>query len=98
MHVTLLTPPEPYRVTTYRERELASDHIHTIMMVKLYSGTWWIKSLPTFVLQVRKNPEKTLPRKLVPTGDRTRALCVTGAHAAVCPTAVDYATPMDQEL
>ena len=36
---------------------------------------------PTFVLQVRKNPEKTSPRKLVPTGDRTRARCVTGAHA-----------------
>ena len=45
--------------------------------------------LPTFVLQVRKNPEKTSPRKPVPTGDRTRACCVTGAHAAASPTAVD---------
>ena len=34
-----------------------------------------------FVLQVRKNPEKTSPSKLVPTGVRTRARCVTGAHA-----------------
>ena len=33
--------------------------------------------------------EKTSPRKLVPTGDRTRARCVTGAHAKTCPTAVD---------
>ena len=29
------------------------------------------------------------PTKLVPTGDRTRARCVTGAHATACPTAVD---------
>ena len=46
--------------------------------------------LLTFVLQVRKNPEKTSPRKLVPTGDRTRARCVTDAHATTCSTAVDF--------
>ena len=46
-------------------------------------------SFLTFVLQVRKNPEKTSPRKFVPTEDRTRARCVTGAHATACPTAVD---------
>ena len=28
--------------------------------------------------------------KSVPTGDRTRARCVTGAHAAAWPTAVDF--------
>ena len=33
--------------------------------------------------------EKTSPRKLVPTGDRTRACCVTSAHATTCSTAVD---------
>ena len=49
-------------------------------------------SFPTFVLQVRKNPEKTSPRKLVPTGDRTRARCVTGMHATAWPTAVDLRT------
>ena len=39
------------------------------------------------VLQVRKNPEKkTSPMKLVPTGDRTRARCVTNAHATTCST------------
>ena len=27
------------------------------------------------------NPDKTSLRKLVPTGDRTRARCVTGTHA-----------------
>ena len=41
------------------------------------------------VLQVKKNPEKTSPGKLVPTGDRTRARCVTGAHATACSSAVD---------
>ena len=45
--------------------------------------------LPKFVLQVRKNHEKTSPRKLVPTGDRTRARCVTSAHATTSSTAVD---------
>ena len=32
---------------------------------------------------------KTSPRKLVPTGDRTRARCVTGAHPTTWSTAVD---------
>ena len=32
--------------------------------------------------------EKPSPRKLVPTGDRTRVRCVTDAHATVCSTAV----------
>ena len=45
--------------------------------------------LPTFVLQLRKNPEKTSPRKPVPTRDRTRVRCVTDANAAAWPTAVD---------
>ena len=36
--------------------------------------------------------EKTPPRKPVPTGDRTRARCVTGAHAAALPTTVDHVT------
>ena len=36
-----------------------------------------------------EKPRKTSPRKLVRTGDRTRARCVTGAHATSCSTAVD---------
>ena len=35
-----------------------------------------------------KNPEKTSPRKPVPTGDRTRARCVTSTRATTCSTAV----------
>ena len=34
-------------------------------------------------------PEKTSSRNLVPTGDRTRARCVTGKHATACSTAVN---------
>ena len=36
-----------------------------------------------------KPPKKPSSRKLVPTGDRTRARCVTSAHATTCSTAVD---------
>ena len=46
--------------------------------------------LPDICLTGEENPEKTSPRKLVPTGDRTRARCVTGAHATAWPTAVDF--------
>ena len=45
--------------------------------------------LPDICLEVRKNPEKTSPKKLVPAGDRTQARCVTDAHVTVCYTAVD---------
>ena len=37
-----------------------------------------------------KKPEKTSPRKSVLTGDLTWARCMTGAHAAAWPTAVDF--------
>ena len=36
-----------------------------------------------------EKPRKTSPRKLVPTGDRTRARCMTGAHAIACTTAMN---------
>ena len=52
-------------------------------------GDLGAQSFLTFVLQVWKNPEKTSPRKLVPTGDQTRAHCMTGAHATTCSTEVD---------
>ena len=44
---------------------------------------------PDICLTVRQNPEKTSPRKPVPTGDRIRARCVTSVHATACSTAVD---------
>ena len=45
--------------------------------------------LPDIRLTGEENTEKTSPRKLVPTGDRTRARCVTSAHATTSSTAVD---------
>ena len=45
--------------------------------------------LPDICLTGEGTPRKNFTRKLVPTGDRTRARCVTGVHAAVWPTAVD---------
>ena len=37
--------------------------------------------LPDICLTGEEKPRKTSPRKPVPTGNRTRARCVTGAHA-----------------
>ena len=45
--------------------------------------------LPVICLTGEENPEKTSSRKLVPTHDRTRARCVTSAHATACSKAVD---------
>ena len=45
--------------------------------------------LPEICLTAEENPRKTSSRKLIPTGDRTRARCVTGAHATAWLTAVD---------
>ena len=45
--------------------------------------------LPDICLNSEENPEKTSPRKPVPTGDPTRARSVTGGLATVLPTAVD---------
>ena len=45
--------------------------------------------LPDIRRTGEKNPEKISPRKFVPTGDRTRARCVTSSHATACSTEVD---------
>ena len=45
---------------------------------------------PDICLTGEKTPQKISPRKPVPTGDRTRARCVTSVHAAAWPTAVDW--------
>ena len=45
--------------------------------------------LPDICLTGEGKTQKTSPRKPVPTGDRTRARCVTGEHADAWPTAVD---------
>ena len=45
--------------------------------------------LPDTCLKGGEKHRKNSPRKLVPTGDRTRARCVKSAHATACSTAVD---------
>ena len=45
--------------------------------------------LPDICLTGEENPEKASPGKLVPTGDRTRARCVTGVHTTTWSIAVD---------
>ena len=46
---------------------------------------------PDICLTDEEKPKKKMsPRKPVPTGDRTRTLCVTDAHATACSTAVDF--------
>ena len=45
--------------------------------------------LPDICLTGEEKNRKNSSRKPVPTGDRTWALCVTDAHAAARPTAVN---------
>ena len=56
---------------------------------KLYSGTLGGLKFPDICLTGEEKPRKTSPRKSVPTGDRTRARCVTSGHATTCSTAVN---------
>ena len=46
-------------------------------------------TLPDIRLREEEKPRKNSPRKLVTTGDRTRARCETGAYATTWPIAVD---------
>ena len=66
-----------------------ADMRRMIMMAKLYSGNHVGLKLPDIFLTDEEKPRKTSPRKLVPTVDRIRARCVTGAHATACSTVVD---------
>ena len=45
--------------------------------------------LPDICVADEEKPRKKSPRKLVPAGNRTRANCVTDAHATACSTTVD---------
>ena len=51
--------------------------------------------LPDICLTGEEKPRKTSPWKLIPTGDRTRTRCVTGAHATARPTEVDSELTVD---
>ena len=72
---------QPFRCFTY-----ATAHSPTLLSLLLRHR---IFTYVTWRATHWKNPKKTFPRKPVPTGDRTRAHCVTDAHATACSTAVD---------
>ena len=55
----------------------------------IFEEPWEPKDLWHLSYRWGKTPKKTSPRKLIPTGDRTRARCVTGAYVTACSTAVD---------
>ena len=76
----------------------ARHHLRSIAsVINDYGWLWWPNyirgpcglKLPDICLTGEEKPRKTSPRKLVPTGDRNRARCVTGAHATAWPKAVD---------
>ena len=52
-------------------------------------GQMIVRDLGGLKLTGEEKPQKTSPRKLVPTGDQTRARYMTGVHATAWPTAVD---------
>ena len=52
--------------------------------------------LPEICLIGEEKPQKTSPRKLVLTGDRTRACCMTGTRATACSTMVDIQVSAEQ--
>ena len=74
---------------------------HTLSQTNKANMQWWLRRpndirgpwgpKVSWHLSYRwgKTPKKTSPRKPVPTGDRTRARCVTSAHATTFSTAVD---------
>ena len=72
--------------------------IRMIMMAKWYSGNHRGLKFPGICLAREENPERTSLRKFIPTGDRTRARCVKGAHASVCSTAVGSKNKLNTEV
>ena len=66
---------------------------------KWYSGTLGPKVSWRLSYRWGKTPKKISLRKPVPTRDRTRARCVTSAHAITCSTAVGifYLKPGNRE-
>ena len=122
-----LMPPGPYRAMTCREKELAVDHMHTLLTTRGHGGSpykrtagatsettrtlntahiihsnkadmRWLNDIwgpgepkSSWHLSFRwgKTPKRTSHRKLVPSGDRIPARCVTGAYATACSPAVD---------
>ena len=79
---------------------IVDDTHHSLIHSNKANMKWWLWR-PNDIRETRgpkaswhlsdrwgKN-RKTSPKKLVPNGNRSRARCVTGAHATACSTAVD---------
>ena len=66
-----------------------ADMRRMILMAKWYWENHVGLKVPDICLTGDEKHRKNSLRKLVPTGDRTRARCVTGAHATACYTSVD---------
>ena len=76
---------------TLKTIHIIHSHIHSDKadMRRIIFGGLVGLNLPDVCLTGGEKPRKISPRKLVPTGDRTRARWVIGVHAAACSTAVD---------
>ena len=74
------------RTHSFQQGEYGKDNNYDGQMI--FREPWGLK-LPDICLTGEENPRKTSPRKLVPTGDTTRARWVTSAHTTACSTAVD---------
>ena len=81
---------------------MAHQHLRSLVPImndddddgQMIFGDLVVLKLPDICLTGEKNPEETSSRKLDPTGDRTRARCMTGVHATTCYTAVDKCVEM----
>ena len=74
---------------------------HTLSHPNKANMEWWLRrpndirgtlgglKFPDICLTGEEKPRKNLTQEPVPTGDRTRARCVTIAHVTTCSTAVD---------
>ena len=84
-------PPRQHKHQAHTQSSQQGEYGMMITTAKWYPGTLGGPKV-SWHLSYRwgKNPEKTSPRKPVPTGDRTRARCVTSAHATTCSTAMDF--------
>ena len=82
-----------------RDSTNMKDNTHSVITTRRiwnddYDGQMILGDLgglkfPDICLSGEEKPRKTSPRKPVSTGNRTRARCVTSAHATTCSTAVD---------
>ena len=87
-----LMPGPPPGQHKHERQYTPSTHSSTQQGQMIFGDLGGLKFADICLTGEEKPRKKTSPRKLVPTWDRTRARCVTSAHATTCSTAVDYQT------